>query len=162
MFENLGKLSDSDKKGGEFSPYKKGAYILTVAEAVEGETEEREWVGNGFVPTGNMIPQLTLRFDIENSQGNNEIEQVSGETLFNAQYMVWINSTNTGWNRKSNEPRQGRAVLAALLGVKPDGDISFENSQDLVGKKMKVYMGIEAKKNGGEKNVLLDIEPYKE
>lgn len=153
------ELSESDKTGGDFAPIVKGLYVLTVVEAVEGETEERVWKDAGFVNTGNMIPQLTLKFWCATEKGEVEIKNVNGAVIVNPQYTVWLNDSNLGWNKKANVPKQGRAVLAALLNRPVDGDISFDRGADLVGKKMKVYMGLETTKAGKERNVLVDINP---
>ena len=157
MFNNTGALNDSDKKFGDFSPIVKGSYVLTVQSAEEGETEERKWEGSGFVNTGKMIPQLTLKFWCETPSGENEIENLAGDIIVNPQFTSWINETNLSWNRKTNKPKQGREILAALLGVAVDGDISFNKAEDLIGKKMKVFMSVETNSSGKEKNVLLDI-----
>jgi hypothetical protein len=157
MFNKTGKLNDEDKKFGDFAPIVKGLYVLTVKEATEGETEERVWEGAGFINTGKMVPQLTLKFWCEDDKGNNEILNAKGESIVNPQHTIWINDSNLGWNKKTNKPKQGRAVLAALLGVEVDGDISFDKAEDLIGMQMKAYFGIETNAVGKEKNVLLDI-----
>lgn len=159
MFEQTKALSEADKKMGDFAPIVKGMYVLTVRDAEEGETEERVWEGAGFVNTGNMVPQLTLKFLCAKENGENVIPNINGDPIEDPLYTVWISDANLGWNKKLNQPKQGRAVLAALLGKSPDGDISFNSPNELVGKKMKVYMSIETNKAGKERNVLVDINP---
>jgi len=89
------------------------------------------------------------------------VENIKGETMVNPAYTVWVDQSNTGWNRKNNVPRLGRAVLAALLKKDVDGDISFgDDVGALIGLQMEVYMGV-VTKNGKEKNVLVDINPVK-
>ena len=61
MFKNAGKLEERDKVGGDFTPFKKGEYILTVQDTELGDTDEMVWVGRVAQPTGNKIPQLTLK-----------------------------------------------------------------------------------------------------
>lgn len=161
MFNNTKELTKADKEFGEFKPYKKGLYILSVTEATEEETEERVWQGNGFVNTGNMIPQLTLKFALMNPDGSNMIADIDGKESVNPPYTVWINDSNLGWNKKTKGPKQGRAVLAALLNRPVDGDISFDDSQSLIGKQMSVYLGLEVSSTGKDRNVLVDINPVK-
>jgi len=162
MFKNLQALKEEDKKFGDYVPLTKGLYRLTVREAIEGTTPERVWDKVGFIETGNEIPQLTLKFAVMTIDGENEIENMKGETLINPTYTVWINETNLGWNKKTQRAKQGRAVLAALLNSPPDGDISFNSADDLIGLQMDVYMGVERNKKNEEKNVLVDINPVKQ
>ena len=161
MFNKTAALSKADKEMGDFKPYKKGLYILSVKEAIAGEVEGKTWAGTGFVGTGEMIPQLTLIFSIMNPDGTNLISDIDGKESVNPSFRSWIDESNLGWNKKKNEPKQGRAILAALLGVAPDGDISFENPDYLIGKQISVFMGIYTKKNGTEGNELLNIDPIK-
>ena len=159
MFKKVEALSKEDKMFGDYVPLVKGLYILTVKEAEEGTTDERVWEGSGFVNTGNQVPQLTLKFVCETEKGENEIANLKGDVLVNPTYTVWVSDANLGWNRKTNQPKQGRAVLAALLNVAVDGILDYGKSEDLIGKKMKVYMSTETTKAGKERNVLVDIIP---
>lgn len=160
MFKNIGKLSAEDKKGGDYSPLKKGTYVLTVKEAVMGETEVRDW-DNGGAPTGQMMPQLTVKLIVNKEDGSTEIENVMGVIMNNPVYTFWVNDDNLGWYKKKNEPKKGRAILSALLGVTPDGDISpaFEPGA-LEGRQLKGYMTVEVSKAGKERNVIMDPEKY--
>lgn len=158
MFNNTQALSESDKKGGDFKPYKKGLYILTVTDFKEGETDEKIWQGSGFVPTGNKIPQLELKFALMQTDGLVTVQDVDGKEYQNPPYRVWIDDSNLGWNKKEKGPKVGRAILSALLNVPADGDISFGKAEDLIGKQFKAYLGIKDV-NGKEKNELLDILP---
>lgn len=162
MFQNAGGLTEADKKGGDFSPFKAGNYVMTVKEAVMGETEEKSWANGVPVPTGNMVPQLTLKFHVAMADGSNPFN-VDGVELINPSMTFWVNDGNLKWNKKKNEPKEGRAVVAALLGVEPDGDINVGLSmpETLVDKSFQCYLRVENKKTGGQKNVILDPSPVK-
>jgi len=162
MFQNAGGLTEADKKGGDFSPFKKGHYILTVKEAVMGETDEKEWVNRVPVPTGNKVPQLTLKFHVAMQDGTNPFN-TEGVELINPSMTFWVNDGNLTWNKKKNEPKEGRAVIAALLGIEPDGDINVGLSmpETLVDKAFQCYMREETSSTGKRRNVIMDPEPAK-
>lgn len=161
MFNNTKELKKEDKEYGDFIPLVKGLYVLTVKDAIVGETDEKVWERAGFVLTGNKIPQLTMKFAVMNPDGTNEIEDMNGDVKVNPVFTSWIDETRLGWSKKHKKPQEGRAILAALLNRPADGDISFEAPEDLIGLQMNVYMGIETSKSGKTRNVLLDITPLK-
>ena len=155
MFNNTKTVSEADKKG-DFLPYKKGLYILTVNEWKEKETDDKVWKDTAFVPTGKKIPQLELQFSLMNIDGTMSIEDIAGGSTQKAQFRAWIDDSNLGWNKKEKCAKLGRQILAALLRQPVDGDISFDGGESLIGLQMQVYMGVK-EVNGKEKNELLDI-----
>ncbi len=161
MFKNIGKITEEVKKGASL-PFAKGEYIFTVKEAIMGEADEKKWVDVAFVPTGNKIPQLTLVFEITKANGD-LVKLADGTELFTPTYRFWVDDSNLGWNKKTQDAKKGRAIIAALLGVEPDSDIAegLANFNALVSKQIQVFLGIEKTKSGYEKNVLLSIDPVK-
>ena len=111
MFKNAGKLEERDKVGGDFTPFKKGEYILTVQDTELGDTDEMVWVGRVAQPTGNKIPQLTLKFSVSKADGSDVIDE-NGAVVPNAKYRFWVNEGNLGWNKKTNAAKNGRLIIS--------------------------------------------------
>lgn len=165
MFKNLGALNESDKTS-EFVNVKNGIYILTVKEVEDGETDEREWneASMKYENTGNKVPQRTIKFLISNLDGTDEVINTKGEKATGQQHTVWINQSNLRWDKKANKPKEGRAILAALSGVAPDGDISEAGGcapEHLVGRQIQAYVRNYKNKAGKDKVELIDIESVK-
>jgi hypothetical protein len=157
MFNNLKKLSEDDKKKGEFSPFKPGFYIMKVKSAEVADVPEKKWSGSAMVETGEMVPQITVKFDVFTEKGETEIKTVEGATLVNPSYTTWINEGNLGWYKKENKPREGRAILTGLLGLGHDDEIPLGDVKILVGKIIKVYLTTEAKKDKSLRNKIVDV-----
>lgn len=165
MFDNLNALTDADKKS-DFTNVKNGIYILTVKEVEDGETDGREWDNDkrAYVPTGFKVPQRTIKFTIGNLDSSTTVTNVKGEKVSDQLHTVWINESNLRWDKKANKPKEGRAVLAALSGVAPDGDISEAGNcarELLVGRQIQAYLRNYQNKAGKDKLELIDIEPVK-
>lgn len=159
MFQNLKKLSDEEKKFGDFAPYKAGNYIFRVSDVEVGTTPVKEWKGTCYVETGDVMPQLTLFLDIYKMNGTNEVEKVDKTIIVNPKMRLWVNDTNLGWNKKENRPKDGRAAIAALYGIEPDAELPLADPAELINKKFSAYMTVETKKDVS-RNRLIDIVPY--
>lgn len=159
MFDNLSALTEEDKKKSDFKPLEKGLYILTVKEYEIGETDDYTWQGQVKVPTGEKMGQLILTCWVSSALGAEFVKTTDGKDFVNPKHRIWLDKYKFGWNKKDNKPKEGRAVLSALLKRPKDGDINFGSPEELLEKRMMVYMGINEVTG---KNVMVDIDPMKE
>jgi hypothetical protein len=155
MQDFLGQLTDEDKKGGTFSVFEPGTYELTVLSAV--------W-GDGLDYDKNPTKQLTVKFSLFNPlDESGAVPTKDGKELINPSFTQWLGLDSFGWNKKTKQPKAGRMLATALLGVAEDGalDAIRESGDALIGKKCLATLGVKAKENGGEKNIVNSAKPVK-
>jgi len=155
MQDFLGQLTEQDKKGGEYSVFEPGTYELTVLSA--------GW-GDGLDFDKNPTKTLTVKFSVFNPlDEGGAVTTKDGKELINPTFTQWLNLDSFGWNKKTKQPKTGRMLATALLGVAEDGPLdAIRNSGDaIIGKKCMATLGVKAKETGGEKNIVNSAKPVK-
>jgi len=145
--ENIGK---------EFTPFAENMYLAEIVEIKVTEVQDTDWSGGAPVRTEEMVDQVEVTFLLESPIDGDKVLNCNGEESNFYTTKFWFSPIKLGTSQRG--PSRARQFLCAVMGWDITAELSLSILEDLItakkleGKKIKLYLSLEERKDGSKKN----------